>query len=443
MPKLTDLRVKNAKPHADGSECAYPDTDVPGLYLRVHPTRKAWVVMYRRLGDRKQRKLTLTGGYPAISLNTARKLAREILNKVAEGKDPAAEKLEAKRAAASAPAPTLVDDAFHQFMDRYVRTKKGRPIRETTRRETGRLLGFKRDPAKPETWIKSGGGVLVHWSGKRLNAIKPADVRDVLDELKERGPVMANRTLSALKTCFTWHVRREALANSPCDNVDPPTGEGDGGGRDRVLSDDELAAVWRAAEAEGYAFGRMVQLLILTGCRRDEVREAAWREVDLEKREWLIPGHRTKNGRDHLVPLSDIAVTLLESLPRIRGKGLLFTTTGETAISGLSKIKARVEKAAAEELKKLEHVPTPWTLHDLRRTLATGLQKLRFPVEVAEAVLNHRGGTVSGVAAVYARHDYAVEKREALDAWARHVSAIVAGRVDNVMSLQVRKAAQT
>jgi len=432
MPRLTQPIVDRYKADADGKVRTVPDAGQPGLYLLVHPTgRKAWVVMYRVGG--KQRKLTLVG---SPSLETARKLAREALNKVAEGGDPAADKQEAKRVVTA----DLVDDAFRLFMDKHVRTKKGRPIRETTRRETARLLGFKRDPAKPDTWIKSGGGVLAHWAGKRLDVIKPIDVRDVLDELKERGPIMANRTLTALKTCFTWHVRREALDKSPCDNVDPPTGEGDGRGRERVLTDDELAAVWRAAEAEGYAFGRMAQLLILTGCRRDEVREATWAEFDLPKREWLIPGARTKNGRDHLVPLSDTAIALLENLPRIKGKGLLLTTTGATAISGLSKIKARVEKAAAAELEKLEQVPAPWTLHDLRRTLATGLQRLRFPVEVSEAVLNHRGGTVSGVAAIYARHDYAAEKREALDAWARHVSAIVDGRPsDNVVKLPSRR----
>lgn len=435
MPRLTQPIVDRYKADADGKVRTVPDAGQPGLYLLVHPTgRKAWVVMYRR-ADRKQRKLTLQG-FP--SLDTARKLTREAINKVAEGSDPAAEKQEAKRAVA--PRVGLVDDAFHLFMEKHVRTKKGRPIRESTRRETARLLGFKRDPAKPDTWIKSGGGVLTHWAGKRLDSIKPSDVRDVLDELKERGPIMANRTLTALKTCFTWHVRREALDKSPCDNVDPPTGEGDGSGRERVLSDDELAAAWRAAEAEGYAFGRMVQLLILTGCRRDEVREAPWAEFDLTKRAWLIPGNRTKNGRDHLVPLSDSAISLLENLPRIKGKGLLFTTTGETAISGLSKIKARLEKAAAEELNKLDQVPAPWTLHDLRRTLATGLQKLGFPVEVSEAVLNHRGGTVSGVAAIYARHDYAAEKREALDAWARHVAAVVNGRpADNVIKMPSKR----
>lgn len=418
MPRLTQPTIDNYKSGPDGKVRTIPDAGQPGLYLLVHPTRKSWVVMYRRQVDRKQRKLTLLG-FP--SLATARKLAREALNKVAEGGDPAAEKQQAKRGAAS--GAHLIDDAFRVFMEKHVRTKKGLPIRETTRRETGRLLGFKRDPAKPGAWVKSGGGVLAEWAGKRLDAVKSSDVRDLLDRLVPRGPVMANRTLAALKTCFTWHVRREALDKSPCDIVEPPSPEGSG--RDRVLNQDELAAVWRAAEIEGYAFGRMVQLLILTGCRRDEVREAAWAEFDLPKREWLIPGHRTKNGRDHLVPLSDSAMELLEKLPRILDKRLLFTTTGVTAISGLSKIKARVELAVAAEVGKLGHVPAPWTLHDLRRTLITGMQGLKIDRDVREAVVNHR---IGGVAGVYSRYEYADEKREALNTWARHVSAIVEGQ---------------
>jgi integrase len=436
MPRLTQPTIDKHKPDPSGKVRTIADSGCPGLYLLVHPTRKAWVVMYRRLADRKQRKLTLPG-FP--SLATAHKLAREALNKVAEGGDPATEKQEAKRAV-SVPRADLVDDAFRLFLDKHVRTKKGQPIRESTRRETARLLGFKRDPSTPDTWIKSGGGVLAEWrSNPPLNAIKPADVRDLLDVLAERGPVMANRTLTALKTCFSFHMKRDraALPFSPCDGIDPPAAEG--GGRERVLSDEELAALWRAAEGEANrsVFGPMVQLLVLTGCRRDEVRDATWAEFDLSKREWLIPGQRTKNGRDHLVPLSDSAVTILEALPRIAGRAkLLFTTTGETSISGLSKIKARVAKAMADELGQ---EPAPWTLHDLRRTLATGLQKLRFPVEVSEAVLNHRGGTVSGVAAIYARHDYAAEKREALDAWARHVAGIVeGGPMGNVIELRTR-----
>jgi integrase len=208
-----------------------------------------------------------------------------------------------------------------------------------------------------------------------------------------------------------------------------------------VLSDEELAALWRAADADAHPFGRLVQLLILTACRRDEVREAAWPEFDLEKRQWLIPGQRVKNRRDHLVPLSDSAMAILQGLPKFKGgKGrapLLFSTTGETAISGLSKAKHRLHEAMTEQLGA---EPERWTLHDIRRTCISGLQRLGFPIEVTEAVANHRSGTLAGVAGVYARHDYATEKRTALDAWARHVESIVSGGPANVVPMHKHKA---
>jgi integrase len=431
--KLTAVKVANVKPHPD-KRIEIPDAGKPGLFLVVQPNgRKSWAIRYRRLSDRKTCKLTMDGFPP---LTAAHKWAQAALDRVAEGGDPSAEK-QAKKRAVQAPTLGAVGDAFRFFMDRYTRTKRGRPIRESTRRETGRLLGFRRDPQRPDHWVESGGGVLAKWKGKTVQSIRPDDVRELLDELVDADAgVKANRTLTALKTCFTWLHRRdpEALPRSPCDGIDDPAPESP---RERTLSDVELAAVWRAAAAEGYPYGDMVRLLVLTGCRRDEARDAPWSEIDLGAREWSIPGRRTKNGRDHLVPIVDQLASILEELPRIQGAGLLFTTTGETSISGLAKYKRRLETAVAKELGA---EPTRWTLHDLRRTLTTGLQKLGFPVEVTEAVLNHSGGVVSGVAAIYGKHDYRFEKEQALAAWARHVDAIVSGKAAKVVAMRKAEA---
>jgi integrase len=230
------------------------------------------------------------------------------------------------------------------------------------------------------------------------------------------APVSANRTLAVLKTMFKFYVRRDKLAVSPAELVDRPAPEQS---RDRTLSDDELRAVWKAADAAAYPFGRLVQMLLLTGARRDEVREAPWSEFDLDGATWLLPAQRSKNGKAHEVPLSGAALQILSGMPRIRGRGLLFTTTGDTPFSGLSKGKARLDTASGV---------TGWTLHDLRRTAATGMAELGVPPHVIEAALNHvSGDSKRGVAGIYNRARYAVEIRKALQAWADHIDALVNG----------------
>jgi integrase len=419
---LTALQVERARPDPH-KRLEIPDHGKPGLFLIVQPSgKKSWAVRYRRHTDGKPRKFTIDG-FP--SLATAHKIAQTALDKIAGGGDPALD----KRNKTDQEQGGTIDVLFREFLTRHTRRRDGHPIRQSTKTETAGLLGLRRGP--DGAWIETGAGVLARWKGRAAAAIKRQDVLDLLDELVERGPVMANRTLAALKTAFSWKMKRdETLVRSPCEGVDDPAPEKT---RDRVLSDAELAALWRAADAGGYPFGPMVQLLILSGCRRDEVRKAPWPEFDLEKRLWMIPGARVKTGRDHALPLPDAAMAVLESLPRIKGGNLLFSTTGATSISGIASAKTRLHEAMTRELGA---EPPRWTLHDIRRTVVTGLQRLGFPAEVTEAVVNHRGGTLAGVAAVYARHDFAVEKRTALDAWARLVEAVVSGDPANVVPLR-------
>ncbi len=429
--RLTAIKVENARPNPS-KRIEIADAGKPGLYLVIQTSgRKSWAVRYRRHADRATRKFTIDG-FPSLAV--ARKLAQEALDKAAEGHDPAAEKIIEKRQALTRAAqndPADLETLVKEFLRRHTRKRNGEPIRESTRRETARLLGLKPD-AKNE-WIKTGNGVLRRWRERIVTSIGKGDVLDLLDDLVESGPVNANRTLASLKTFFAWCVARDRLDKSPCAGVKDPSPERE---RERVLKDGELAALWRAAEADGSPFGQMVQLLILTGCRRDEVRDARWDEFDLAARLWVIPPARTKNGREHRLPLSDGARRVLGTVRRIQGRaGLLFTTTGATPISGLSKAKKRLHEAMAAEL---EFEPERWTLHDLRRTCITGLQRLGFPMEIAEAVANHKSGTLAGVAGVYARHDYAAEKKTALDAWARFVNGLVISSPSKVISLPRR-----
>jgi integrase len=235
-------------------------------------------------------------------------------------------------------------------------------------------------------------------------------------------------------------VKQDRLQTSPAALVDRVAPEET---RKRVLTDVELAAVWKAATAEGYPFGDLTRLLILTGARRSEVRQAPWAELDLTAALWKLPGERTKNGHEHVVPLSGLTLEILTKMPRFKGGKWLFGKDGgEPSSTSLSGQKSRLDKATLALLRQADPKAelAPWTLHDCRRTLATGLQSLGFSIEVIEAVLNHKGGVVSGIAGVYARHGYSAEKKQALDAWARHIEKLVDGGTADVIPIATRKA---
>jgi integrase len=186
--------------------------------------------------------------------------------------------------------------------------------------------------------------------------------------------------------------------------------------RERVLSDDELLSLSAAADEEGYPFGNATKLLMLTGQRRGEVSEMRWSEISLERSLWTIPAARSKNARAHEVPLSPPVVSLLTSLPRFLASDWVFTTTGTGPISGFGRFKRRLEVAVGV---------TDWRIHDIRRTVASGMARLGIDPHVIEKILNHKSGIIAGVAAVYNRYGYEREKREALDRWASHVDALL------------------
>jgi integrase len=385
----------------------YEVAEDSGLRVCVYPSgTKTYVVRYRF--DGKPAKTTI-GNADSISLKDARTAAKKALGKVANGIDPnAADR--AKREEIS----NEVGKKFREFLDEHTRTRKGRPIRDTTKVYTAALLGLRRNP-KPnpkadEKWVETESGVLSHWKGKSLHTITEADVRNLLKEMSDHGaPIHANRTLAALKCFYRWAKIRPA----PTDDMSPPNPETP---RNRRLFDDELRKVWLACDDEFYPMGAMVRLLILTGCRRDEVRCAKRTEFDLWAKEWTIPGERTKNGHEHVVPLSDLAMEVVASLPIIEGSDYLFTLDGKQPVCEPTRPFDRLCKRARV---------FDWCLHDLRRTLVSGLQKMGVPVEVADCVINHRSGAVSGVTAVYATHEYDEEKRHALNAWAQHVREVI------------------
>ena len=454
MAGLTAKAIEQARPKSARYEKA---DSTSGLYLVVQPSgAKSWALRFRspverdKTGQRKAKKLTLgtlavgaSNATPKIggplTLTQARMLATSALETVRQGVDPTMTRRE-ERAAAKVEAMTdnTVDTAMIEFLKRY-KGKKKQGLRESTRLLTATYFGLKPDPENAGSWKKTGRGVLGSWSGRSLASITKRDVIALLNDLVDAGHgVTANRTLTVLKTFFTFCIKADLLTTSPVVVLDAVAPEKE---RERILTGVELAAAWKAADAEGYPFGRLVQLAILTGARRDELREAPTAEFDLDGASlvlpnganwqgplWTLPAVRAKNNNKHLMPLSSTAIEILRKVPNIKGKGLLFTLTGTTPISGLSKVKRRLDAAMLAELRKADpgYVLEPWTLHDLRRTFYSGLQALGVTHEVAEACVNHRGA-IRGAAKHYAWHDYLAEKTAAFDAWARHVNALVNG----------------
>ena len=402
MAVLTLKSVEGAKPDPSKRR-EVPDGALPGLYLVVQPSGgKSWAVRYR--ADGKPKKLTL-GPYPRMPLTEAREAARTALRTVAEGRDPAGEK-QAAKTEPSAAETTRFGAVAADYVERYAKPRN-RSWRET------------------ESFLTRTLDATDGWQDRDIRLIGRKDVLNALDAVVARGATIhANRLFAALRRYFAWTVERGILDASPMAGLKPPSPEVS---RDRVLTDGELAAAWKAAEQIGYPFGPVVQLLILTGQRRSEVLEAEWREFDLDAATWTIPRTRAKNDRAHVVPLAPIAVEILHRLPRVGQRPrLLFTTNGKTAFSGVSKATERLQALAATRLQDGDET-TSWRLHDLRRTFASGCARLGVPVHVVEKALNHVSGTHSGIVGVYQRHDYGEERRRAMELWAAHIDGLLSG----------------
>lgn len=388
-----------------------PDDLCTGLYLVVQPTgKKSWQVRYRHGGV--HRRMTLAS-FPTLSLAAARVRAREVMAAASEGRDPAEEVKAAK-----APKPEDDRDKIKTLIGQYdKRHLKGLKSGDVVRRELDRF-------------------VVKEWGERDIHSITKRDVIDLLDGIADSGRVVtANRVRAYLNKFLNWAVERDILPLSPATGVKPVAKEAS---RDRVLTDDEIRWFWQACEAEGFPWGPLGKVLLLTGQRLNEAAQITEGEIrgDL----WHLSADRTKNGRAHDVPLSDAVQAVLGAVERIEGKpGFIFTTTGATPVSGFFKARAHLaeamERLAAEERGEAVEIPR-WTFHDLRRTAATGMARLGIPVRVTEAVLNHISGTGGGIVAVYQRHDYADEKRQALEAWGRFVLSLVQGQPDNVVRLE-------
>ena len=416
MPRanLTDVLVRKAAPPHTGTKELW-DEAVRGLGFRLTPNgRRYWFIRYRTPSGQRRYKL---GEYPGLKLADARKDARSLLAEIDKGADPQREKVNRRIAT----APATVKDVI----ERYIGEVKGR---NRSWKETERILTRHAIDA---------------WGPRLLEDVRRADVIALLDDLAKTSPYMANSLMRQLRRFFNWTVEKDILPGTPMAGVKAPHKETS---RDRILSDDELSALWSVWNTMPYPFGAFFKVCALTAQRRSEVAAMNWEHIDLESKIWTLPREMTKSDRAHEVPLSSQVVDILKSLPRW-SCGLVFTTNDKTPISGFSRAKtqcdlefalaslSKKERTRIEKLKgktrekaiaKLPRL-APWRTHDLRRTAASGMARAGIQPHVVEKVLNHATGQISGVAAVYNRHGYLDEKRAALNAWGRRIEDILPG----------------
>ena len=413
--RLTDRSVKALKPKAERYE-VWEDGRT-GLGVRISPAgRKSWIYMYRFSG--KARRMGL-GTYPAIGLASVRvkhARAKELLTK---GTDPGAQQIEQKQAERQA---DTVADLAEEYLQKWARPRK-------------------RSAAEDERILNKD--VLPAWGKRKARDIRRRDVILLLDGIVERGaPIGANRTLGIIRRMFNFAVARDILDATPVAMVKAPAKENR---RDRILSADEMRTLWNGLEdaAMSPAIKLVLKLQLVTAQRKGEIIGAAFSELDLEEKAWTIPAARAKNGVTHKVPLSPLALGLIEEakslanesgwlFPSPRGDGHIDPKAVNHALwrACMPPEKrpqaARFSKTPAIGLTNI--VP-----HDLRRTAASGMTALGINRLVVSKILNHVDNSVT---AIYDRYSYDQEKRQALEAWGRRLQEIIEGRkADNVVPL--------
>ena len=380
-----------------------------GIRLRRGSDGKAqarWIVQYR-VKDKNGQTTKNLGAIGTVDATAARKKAKHILSNASLGVDLRDAQKETRERS---------KDTFGIIAARYLEKRRGdlkpRSFEQVETHLTKHWARFDRVP--------------MHEIAKRDIAIRLGEIAEGTPTEKKRGPIAANRARASLSSFFSWAMAEGIVDTNP---VIATNRQGAEQTRDRVLTDAELVAIRNASNGDDY--GAIIRLLILTGQRRDEVGAIARTELDLPGRKWTIPAARTKNGRAHEIPLSDPALAILKAGTAREGREDRDAIFGDGAagngFSGWSKAKAALDKRIVGDTKQKKKA-APWRLHDLRRTVATRMIDLGVLPHVVEAVLNHVSGHKAGVAGVYNRAIYSAEKRQALDLWAAHVEALLAGK---------------
>ena len=400
------------------------DTQTSGFGVRVTPAgAKAYVYRYRHGGRATKQRTATIGKIGLFTPDAARKIALDYAEKVRRGIDP----VEEKKASLNARAQRKKADIELAF-NTYYRTYLDKRVKVEVPKSYPSIESMLRLHVAPML------------ADKPIDRITRKDLVAVIEGIPSDQPAVRRQTYLILSKLFKWAVGRDDIVASPIFGMNVPPAAN---ARKRVLTDEELVLVLSAAQKLGMVFGPFFELLAITGQRRSEVAGLDWSELNRDECLWTLPEERCKNGVTHLVPLSAMAVSILDHLAGVTdqkkltwpAKGLVFTTTGKTPISGFSRakklldaemLKIAMEQAveAGEQSETIEIAD--WRIHDLRRTITTRLQRLDVKLEVTEAMLNHISGkSRSGAAGVYHQHDWKEEKREALEKWAQHCEKLL------------------
>jgi integrase len=414
MPKrnLTDRALKALKPARAGQHYDVADAAVPGLAVRVSETgRRTFVLIGRFPGSANPTRRAL-GQFGALTLAEARERAREWHKLIEKGIDPRTHQEREQQA-----EQRRRSNSFRSVAEDFLRLAVIGPDPDNPKQRKAREV--RRDFEKE---------FIGRWAHRPITDITAHDVIAVLDEAVARGsPYQAHNLLGHIRRLFNWAIARGVygLDRSPCDRMSPGDVIGAKSARTRVFTDAELRAFWVITGQIPYPYAPLFRLLMLTGQRKSEVAEARWSEFNLEKKLWVIPAARMKAAAPHVVPLSDDAVAILKTLPRFQSGDHLFSTTfGQKPVNGFSKAKAALDKAMLANLRKVNpkaELP-PFVIHDIRRSVRTGLSALPVQSEVAELVIAH---TKPGLRKVYDQYAFEFEKRRALDLWAQRLREIV------------------
>lgn len=394
------------------------DTEVKGFGVKAMPNGQASYIVKKRLGEggRTAKVVWHVFGYSDLMpVGEAREVAKGHLLAITNGKHLNTEK-RTKRTIRAFENENILRSAVDTYLDKHRHTHSPRYWSEVERVFRVEIIPtFK--PNRP------------------IAEITKREIIHLIEKKETTAPAVARFTFATLRPFFKWALRRDLIAVNPMDHLKPPPPPP---ARDRVLSEQEISVLWEALHPKAtptdderrcfsYPFGPFYKMLLLTAQRKDEVAGMRWEEIDLAKGEWIIPKERTKNRKSHLVHLSPQALRILREIPRTNSP-FVFTTTGLTPIGGFSKAKERLDKITPSI--------SPWRVHDLRRTAASGMAAIGVQPFIVERILNHVSGVTGGLVGVYQRHEYYEERRDALIDWAMCIEA--AGAIPR--HLRLRKA---